>query len=79
MLVLWAVGIIAFVAVGLSDPDEGRPFYYETGEDEWINAPEPSEAPMTAREKLIKEMDERGSRFMNGQTDTPIDCDDYIP
>ena len=79
LLIIWVVGMAVFMAVRILRPDEAVPIYYEDGDAEWINAPAQSDAPMTAKEKMVREMDERNSRFMNGLSETPTDDGDYIP
>lgn len=79
LLIIWVVGMAVFMAVRILRPDEAVPIYYEDVDAEWINAPAQSDAPMTAKEKMVREMDERNSHFMNGPSKTPTDDGDYIP
>lgn len=79
LLIIWVVGMAVFMAVRILRPDEAVPIYYEDGDAEWINAPAQSDAPMTAKEKMVREMDERNSRFLNGTSEAPTYDGDYIP
>ena len=79
MLIVWFVVTAVFLAVRISQSNEAMPIFNEGGDAEWINAPAQPDAPLTAKENLVKEMDERGNRFLNGPFETPTDDGDYIP
>ena len=78
-LIIWAISIMAFLATELSHPSDSYSIYDEGGGTEWINAPAPSDAPMTERENLIRDLDKRETQFLQGQAETPAEEDDYIP
>ncbi len=79
LLIIWVVGMAVFMAVRILRPDEAVPIYYEDVDAEWLNAPAQPDAPLTAKEKMVREMDERNSRFLNGTNEAPTDDGDYIP
>lgn len=77
ILFLWFVGSVILLIDRIVHPYEAS-IYYEDVDTEWFDASTP-EVPMTAKEKLIKEMDERGNQFLNGQEETSENDDVYIP
>lgn len=79
MLSLWLVTTVVFLAVRIARPDKAVLIYNDGGEAEWINVQAQPDAPLTAKEKLVKEMDEIGNRFLNGEVETPTDEGFYIP
>lgn len=78
-LTLWVIWLVAFFVYRLSHLDDYDYYNYVEGEVDWINAPDQSDAPLTEREKLLRNVEEREAQFLQYQEETPEEEDEYIP